>query len=61
MIWKSSGGSNIVSPTTLLSSLLFNTTKTTPITKRHIEQRILYHIPKHHLFRIIQDVNQYSR
>ena len=32
----------------------------TPITKRHIEQQVLYNTNIHKLFRIIQDVDQYS-
>ena len=32
----------------------------TPTTKRHIEQQVLYNTDMHKLFRIIQDVDQYS-
>jgi ribosome-associated toxin RatA of RatAB toxin-antitoxin module len=32
----------------------------TPTTKRHIEQQVLYNTNIHKLFRIIQDVDQYS-
>lgn len=32
-----------------------------PVTKRHVEHQILKNTQMHHLFQIIQDVDQYSR